>query len=106
VIAGGTSFDTTFGYDTNGWLKATTNANGHGVGYEYDAQGNLTAVVPQAGPAIHYAYDALGHVSAINLPGAGGQRSTSFERDGLGRVTQLIYPNAQTNSFSMTRLAT
>ncbi len=90
----GVTLTTTYGYTTNGQLAAVTNANGHWGRFEYGSHGFVTSSVPQAGPTVGYAYNALGHLTSITMPGASGDRTTTFVPDDMGRVTSVSYPAA------------
>ena len=93
---GGSSADTSFEYNGTGWLTGLVNGNGHRIGYGYDAQGHLTSVTPQVGPGRAYTYDGPGRVASATL----GNAAISFMRDDFGRVTEITYPNQQTETLA------
>ena len=106
-----TSYETTYGYTTNGLLASVTNANGHFVDYGYDAYGYLKEIDPQAGPTVTLSNNVLGHLVKFELPGwlgsgmspPGGEadpRVITLEPDGLGRVKKITYPDALEETFA------
>lgn len=97
---GASYYESFCGYTTNGLVSGITNANGHHVSYYYDGYGFLTSAVPQLGPTVTYANNILGMVESVTLPGEFGDRTTSFDVDDLGRVTQVTYPNSLTETMS------
>ena len=90
--ASNVTLSTSVGYTTNGLLAAVTNANGHWNRCYYGSHGFVTSAVPQAGPTVNYAYNTLGHLTALTLPGASGNRTTTFIPDAMGRVSSVTYP--------------
>ena len=87
---------TAYGYSTNGLLTLHSNANGHVATYEYDSNGFLNAVIPQLGPAVMLSNNVLGQVVGMNV---GGDRTLAFERNALGHITQIAYPDGTSDSF-------
>ncbi len=94
------SFDTTFGYYTNGLLAAVTNANGHWVRYGHDELGRCSGIEPQAGPAVSLSNNVLGHLVSLTMPGSGGERIVRFDADELGRVKAITWPNGLDERFA------
>jgi RHS repeat-associated protein len=93
------SYDTLFGYTTNGLLSGMTNGNGHWVQYSYDEYGRLSQVTPQTGPAVEYQNNVLGFVEQITMPGDSGDRITTLEPNELGWVNQITYPDELEETF-------
>ena len=93
-----TTYDTTFGYTTNGLLAAVTNANGHWVRYGYDQYGFPTSSVPQAGPAPAFRFSRLGHLETLTQPGD-TPRTTTFRNDALGHVTNIVHADGLGETF-------
>ena len=95
------SFDTLYGYTTNGLLCAVTNANGHWTRFTHDAYGRLRTLEPQAGPTLTFSNDALGNLLSVSLPGPAGDRVTAFEPNELGWLRQITYADGlhETNAF-------
>ena len=101
--------DIFFSYTANGLLTAITNANGNWVRYGYDGSGNPTSIVPRAGPSKSLAWDELGHLQQIDLPSGEYTtnnppqmvpRSILYDRDALGRVLAIGWPDETTETFS------
>ncbi len=101
---GGISYDTTIAYGAGGRPVRIENANGNKVILAYDADGYLDTVTPDAGPAVGCDFNSLGHLVSITMPGAGGDRTTTFEPDELGRVGKITYPDEGTELFEYDKL--
>ena len=99
VYATNVTFDTTYSYDTNGYLAAVTNANGHWVQYVHGGC-CPDEITPQDGPSMELEYDDLRHLKYIRMPGETGTRVTTFNPDELGRVRSIVYPDALSESFA------
>jgi RHS repeat-associated protein len=101
------SYDTCFGYTTNGLLKSFTNANGHVTVFDYDNMGNLTGVAPETGPAVTNTYTALGFLKSsetLTQDGVASGRIIRYGTDPKGRVLQVIHPDGLAASFAYNAL--
>ena len=61
--------NTSFAYDTNGYLATVTNALGLPIGLTHDAAGNILSTTLQDGRVINYTYDANGNLKSVTPPG-------------------------------------
>jgi YD repeat-containing protein len=97
------SYDTAFGYYTNGLLAAATNANGHVTEYTYDANGCLATVAAELGPVVSNTCNSLGYVTRTELlaqDGSSSGRVTDFDPDAKGRVRRIDYADGTYATFA------
>lgn len=102
------SYNTEYNYNTNGLLKAITNANEHAVTFGYDTNGNLSTITPDIGPVITNSYDVLGYLKTTEFQVEESEfvsrRITEFGRDAKGRVEWIGYPDSLTNYYAYNAL--
>jgi len=97
------SYDTTFGYYSNGLVKAVTNANLHATRMEYDANGNLSLVEPPASPQVSTLYDSLGHLESSEVlaeDGSSTGRITEYDVTAKGWIKSVTYPDGLQATFA------
>jgi RHS repeat-associated protein len=88
-------------YNAKGQLETATNATGNVIRFTYDASGNVTKDINALGLATTYTYNAngdrLSQTETRTAPGGGTETlTTSFQYDGLGRLTRIIFPDSTT----------
>ncbi|BCO31669.1 hypothetical protein TspCOW1_17720 [Thiohalobacter sp. COW1] len=83
-------------YDGAGRLIASTDANGHSVGYAYDAAGNLTELTYPDGRTVSYGYDALNRLRTVT-DWAG--RTTEYVYDPAGRLVLQLNANGSVVNY-------
>ncbi|MBA4387731.1 MAG: hypothetical protein C0404_07100 [Verrucomicrobia bacterium] len=100
------SYDTVFGYTTDGLLASVTNANGHGARFLYDGYGFPTSVIPPVGPVVNYAWNQYGDLQTVSRPSGDLDindnpimRVTTFRSDTKGQVTNVVFCHNATNYF-------
>lgn len=79
-----------YGYDAMGNRVSKTDGKGNVTSYAYTPSGRLREVVEASGAVTRYQHDALGNLTRAERLGSDGTahaRTTSYERDVLGRVT-------------------
>lgn len=77
------------GYDANGNVVSTTDANGNTTTYAYNLAGQQTAVTDALGDTTTTVYDAVGNV--LSVTDALG-RMTTFQYDAMNRKTEETDP--------------
>jgi RHS repeat-associated protein len=93
-------YSTAIAYMTNGLLSSITNANSHSASFYYNSYGYMTSVVPQLGPVVAFGVNQLGFTTNVTLPGDSGPRTISLDRNELGWVNKVTYPNSQYATLS------
>jgi YD repeat-containing protein len=93
---------TTFAYDRNRLLTATT--NGVTSGYNYDPLGRLDSITTAGSIGSQYTYDGFDQVTAVTSYGPGSTSATDYTYDPLGRQTSQTTgagsSSAQTTDYS------
>ncbi|WP_255534314.1 RHS repeat-associated core domain-containing protein [Thiohalobacter sp. COW1] len=87
---------TTNRYDGAGRLIASTDANGHSVGYAYDAAGNLTGLTYPDGRTVSYGYDALSRLRTVT---DWASRTTEYVYDPAGRLVLQLNANGSVVNY-------
>lgn len=110
------STTTTYGYDNIDQLTSEART-GYTCSYTYDANGNrLTKTLNNVTESYtyddadkmltagskSYTYDAAGRTTAVAV----GNDTTTLSYDYEGRLTQIVYPNSATNTFTYNGLDT
>jgi RHS repeat-associated protein len=97
---------TTFAFNVDGWVTATTAANGNVAGadpadyrttFAYDANGRLTATTDPLGHVIRYGYDRNGNRTSVTDPTG---RTTGQSYDAADRPVTLTNPEGATTTYA------
>ena len=89
---------TTYTYDRTGVLRSRVDA-GVTTYYTYDAYGNLTSDANAVNQVTALTYDLADRLPDVVLPG-GGNATTSFTLDGLGRIATRTPPGGAAETYS------
>ena len=101
------SYDTTFGYDAEGLLQSTTNANNHFINYTYDDNGYLMTTAAELGPVVSNTCSSLGYIERSEIlaqDGTSSGRVTLFDNDSKGRVERIDYADGSYETFEYNAL--
>ncbi|MBI3272892.1 MAG: hypothetical protein HYZ53_28145 [Planctomycetes bacterium] len=98
--AGGANLTTHLKHDSRGNVVEVTDPQGNHIKRTFDGLGNVRTHVyqPAAGPTItlSFEYNVDGALTSLT-DGLG--HTTTYTRDVLGHVTQILYPNQTTETF-------
>jgi RHS repeat-associated protein len=95
ATVGGTT--TTYAYDRTGILRTRLDG-GVTTYYAADGYGNLTSNAHAVNQVTTHAYDLADRLTAVTLPG-GGNTTTAFTFDALGRIATRTGPGAPTETY-------
>lgn len=90
---------TTYGYDGNSNLTASTDPLNRTTAHSYDALNRLTQVLDPAGGTTQYGYDAGGQLAQVTDPRG---LATVYTYDGLGRLIRQTSPDTGTTGSTYT----
>jgi len=97
------SFDTTFGYTTNGLVESVTNANQHVTRMEYDSSGYLSLAWAELGPQMAPTFNALGHMERSEVLAENGSstgRITEYDVTSKGWLRGVAHPDGSQTTFA------
>ncbi len=100
--SGSQSYDTTFGYFTNGLLKTVTNQNSHVTNMEYDSNGYLSWVSGELGPIVSNKYNTFGFVERTEVlaeDGTSSGRIMVCDVSDQGLVNSITDPEGVSTSY-------
>ena len=83
---------TTFGYDLQKRLTATTNPLSQSKTFEYDKKGNLTKVTDAKAQQISFEYDVNDRLTVKHLPN--GEGDVTYTYDGVGNLLSVTSPDS------------
>jgi RHS repeat-associated protein len=92
----GTFYDTAYYYDSNGLMKAMTNANGNGLRFRHDIYGNLDRVESDTAPWVEYSNNRLGYAETLVLQDG---RTTSYDVNDVGWLRGVVWPDGESEHF-------
>jgi RHS repeat-associated protein len=90
---------TSFGYDADGNLLTTTLPDGRIITYTYDANGNLTSVTPPGESAHDFAYNAVNMPTDYTPPTVAGTGPTTYAYNLDRDPTTITRPDGKTIEF-------
>ncbi|MBW2136058.1 MAG: carboxypeptidase regulatory-like domain-containing protein [Deltaproteobacteria bacterium] len=88
-------YDTTYGYDTRGRLTSIK-TNTRQTSFVYNTQGFLQSITGPENHNTYFSYDGVGRVTGINRPDG---TSIGFTYDGNGNVRVLTNPSSIAHTF-------
>ena len=86
------------GYDVNGRVITQTDGLNHATSYTYNALGNIASITDPLGRITQYGYGTSGYPFSVYDPSG---RVTSYVYDAGGRITGVVYSDAQTPNVSL-----
>ncbi|MCU7920888.1 MAG: RHS repeat protein [Candidatus Thiodiazotropha sp. (ex Epidulcina cf. delphinae)] len=89
---------TGYGYDANGNLTQTTDANQQATAQTYDPHDRLRQVTDPLNGTTHYTYDAQHNLTSVTDPNG---LSTTYEYDGLGHLISQTSPDTGATSYTV-----
>jgi len=93
-------FDTGYGYDAKGRLTSIT-TNTRETSFTYNSQGFLESIIDPENHTTSYAYDAVGRMTGIFRPDGS---SIGFDYDQNGNMTVLTTPSSIDHGFGYNRV--
>jgi RHS repeat-associated protein len=101
----GTEYEATnLAYNTDGTLQTITDPNSKTTTFSYNPTTHiLTSITPPGVSAVNYTFDNAGRLTQIRQKDDAGadNRYTDISRDWLGRITQITYPQENTERLTV-----
>ena len=105
-IEGELGYAEEYGYFAGGLMSWSKDANGNTTHYEYDGVGRLTKITDPMLVATEYSYSGAGKLSSVTeAVGTPLERTTSYDYNGNGFLTETVYPKTDEESAAPTTSA-